>query len=79
MQNLKYLEEIKKNEKSFSIVLKPVAMKHDKNSQINIACTLLEFFNNGKYVDKRDITQDKDTFFVSVDKYPHLKKANYPA
>lgn len=79
MQNLKYLKEIKKNENSFSVMLKSVAMKHEKNALLNIACSLLEFFNNGKYIDKKDIRQDKNIFSISMDKHPHLKKANYPA
>ncbi len=37
-------------------------MKHDKNIQFTIACSILEFFNNGGYVNKQDIQQEKDTF-----------------
>jgi len=41
--------------------------------QLNIACSILEFFNGGLYVNKTDIKKEGNFFFIEKSKYPHFK------
>ncbi len=73
MQNLQYLKEIRHNEDTFEIFLKPITERYDNNVQLQIAISLFELFNNEKYINAKDITHTKDnTFYVRKDKYPNI-------
>lgn len=69
MQNLKYLERIVDEGERFGVVLNDIAMKHTEHIQLQMALTLLEFFNSGKFVNENDIEKIDNIFYVSKEKY----------
>ena len=69
MQNLKYLGEIINEETRFGVELKEITSKKTEHIRLKIALSLLEFLNNAKYIDKKDIEISGNAFFVSKEKY----------
>ncbi len=47
MQNLRYMEKILEDEKRFGVVLNEIASKHTEHIKLQMALSLLEFFNGG--------------------------------
>lgn len=69
MQNLKYLDKIADEENRFGVTLNEFALKHQDHVQFRIALSLLEYFNQDKFIDEKDIEKVSNTFFVSKEKY----------
>lgn len=69
MQSMKYLEIIINEENRFGVVLKKIALKKENHIQLQIALSLLEYLNQGKYINKNDIQKDGNLFYVSKEKY----------
>lgn len=69
MQNLKYLDRVIDEEDRFGVVLNEHAIKHEKHVQLKMALSLLEYFNQDKFVNEKDIEKINDTFYVSKEKY----------
>jgi len=69
MQNLKYLKRVADEETRFGVVLTEIALKHQEKIQLRIALSLLEYFNQGKFISETDIQKIDEVFYVSKAKY----------
>jgi len=69
MQNLKYLERVVDEETRFGVILNEIAIKHQEPLQFKMALSLLEYFNQGKFIDQNAIKKTGNLFYVSKEKY----------
>ena len=69
MQNLKYLERVVYEETRFGVSLNEFGLKHQDRIQFKIALSLLEYFNQGKFISEVDIEKSDNIFYVSKEKY----------
>lgn len=69
MQNLKYLLAIHDEGGRFGVSLNEFALKHQDHIQFKMALSLLEYFNQGKFISESDIEKIDNIFYVSKKKY----------
>lgn len=69
MQNLKYLERVVDEEIRFGVSLNELGLKHQDHIQFKMALSLLEYFNQGKFISEADIEKKDNIFYVSKEKY----------
>jgi len=69
MQSLKYLVRVVDEETRFGVILDAIVLKKTDNIQRNIALSLLEYLNKGKYINHNDLEKEGNFFYVSKEKY----------
>jgi len=69
MENLKYLGSVSDEETRFGVVLTEIALKKTDHVKMKIALSLLEYLNQGKYINQNDIKIEANLFYVSKEKY----------